>query len=564
MKLIISKDLKYSPERMQLVGEFVLYCAQNLPIEEDFKIFLVTDREKHNITTTALYEVGNNCCRIYAKSRALPDVFRSIAHEMTHMMQDEMGLIKGKVRDAGGFHEDQANAKAGELIKLFVKEKDHRKSIYEGISKLGAKYTGAEMSLDLGSNNETDLDLSGAGIDPDPNWPSPSKVTDNPSAMSVSSKMTDEIKRSEGFIPHVYDDLGGSKSKKQALVNYEDAKGTPTIGYGEAIFKSQPAKREKYRPYLRAGGRKMSESEASNLLAKTLRRHTRRIRSDVTVPLTQNMFDALASYCYNTGAGGLKKFGILGPLNKGDYVTAAKIIQSKPIKGKKSKGGSSQPLPGLVRRRKREASIFLTGTQGIKGLELGTGGDNSGSVLIAGDSQIGGYLGQTLAKNLGIPASARVFKNGAGGKTIAGLIRNNVKSATKGIIISFGGNDKGAGVNNLISVVKKSPIAKKDLSKIVFLGPPPAYNPTDYRYTKRVFDPKGKRGYDPSKWEKRRKQRKGYNDTIKNAVEAAGMTFISPYDYIANQKTGGKDGIHMSSKLANIFVKSIKNKLPKP
>ena len=56
---------------------------------------------------------------------------------MTHMMQDETGLIKSgmKIRDAGGFHEDQANARAGELIKLFAKSKLHRKEIYESLNK---------------------------------------------------------------------------------------------------------------------------------------------------------------------------------------------------------------------------------------------------------------------------------------------------------------------------------------------------------------------------------------------------------------------------------------------
>jgi hypothetical protein len=49
------------------------------------------------------------------------------------MMQDELGLITGPIRDAGGFHEDQANSRAGELIKLFVKSKDDRKAIYENI-----------------------------------------------------------------------------------------------------------------------------------------------------------------------------------------------------------------------------------------------------------------------------------------------------------------------------------------------------------------------------------------------------------------------------------------------
>jgi len=73
----------------------------------------------------------NQCCYIYGKNRALADIMRSVAHEMTHMMQNQMGLIRGPIRDAGGFHEDQANAKAGELIKLFAKSKEDIKAIYE-------------------------------------------------------------------------------------------------------------------------------------------------------------------------------------------------------------------------------------------------------------------------------------------------------------------------------------------------------------------------------------------------------------------------------------------------
>ena len=96
---------------------------------------MVSDRPSHNISTTALYEVNNNTCRIYAKNRALVDVCRSIAHEMTHMMQDQVGLINGPIRDAGGFHEDQANSRAGELIKLFAKSKPERRKIYESKTK---------------------------------------------------------------------------------------------------------------------------------------------------------------------------------------------------------------------------------------------------------------------------------------------------------------------------------------------------------------------------------------------------------------------------------------------
>ena len=134
MKLYIDKDLKnITPEKARLAGEFTLFCADNLPIEDEFKVYLVSERAPYGITTTAVYEVNNNCCRIYAKNRALADVLRSVAHEMTHMMQDELGLLGGKIRDAGGFHEDQANARAGELLKLFAKSKKGRKAIYENI-----------------------------------------------------------------------------------------------------------------------------------------------------------------------------------------------------------------------------------------------------------------------------------------------------------------------------------------------------------------------------------------------------------------------------------------------
>ena len=131
MKLLVDKGLDYTPEKLRLAAEFILFCADSLSIEGEFEVHMVNSREPHGIKTTALYETGNNVCKVYCKNRALVDCLRSIAHEMTHMMQDQIGLIKGPIRDAGGFHEDQANAKAGELIKLFAKSEPGRKAIYE-------------------------------------------------------------------------------------------------------------------------------------------------------------------------------------------------------------------------------------------------------------------------------------------------------------------------------------------------------------------------------------------------------------------------------------------------
>ena len=131
MKLYIDRNLGLDENKIRLAGEFCLFCAENLPIEGDFKIYMVGDRKSHGIGTTAVYEVNRNVCKIYCKNRSLVDCLRSIAHEMTHMMQEQIGLINGPIRDAGGFHEDQANARAGELLKRFVGEKSDRKNIYE-------------------------------------------------------------------------------------------------------------------------------------------------------------------------------------------------------------------------------------------------------------------------------------------------------------------------------------------------------------------------------------------------------------------------------------------------
>ena len=131
MKLYIDKKLDINPFQKIILGKFCIFCADALPIEGDFEIYIVSNREPYKISTTAAYILNQNCCYIYGKNRALPDVMRSVAHEMTHMMQDQTGLIIGKIRDAGGFHEDQANSRAGELLKLFVNKNPGHKKVYE-------------------------------------------------------------------------------------------------------------------------------------------------------------------------------------------------------------------------------------------------------------------------------------------------------------------------------------------------------------------------------------------------------------------------------------------------
>ena len=94
-----------------------------------------------------------------------------------------------------------------------------------------------------------------------------------------------------------------------------------------------------------------TRAKAEQELRKEVRRHTVDIDELVKVPLTQNQYDALASFHYNTG--GLGKSTLLKKLNKGDFAGAAAEFHKWNKAGGKVRAG-------LVTRRAQEAELFLT------------------------------------------------------------------------------------------------------------------------------------------------------------------------------------------------------------
>tara|TARA_B100000214_G_scaffold375222_1_gene360660 strand:+ start:2639 stop:3133 length:495 start_codon:yes stop_codon:yes gene_type:complete len=132
-KLFISKDLKIDPIKINTMGEFCNFVSDELEISDPFTVYVVSNRENHGISTTAVYHIGNNLVKVYGKNRALVDIMRSIAHEMTHMMQDQNNRLIGDIPDIGGEIEDEANSLAGSLIKKFAKNRENKGIIYESI-----------------------------------------------------------------------------------------------------------------------------------------------------------------------------------------------------------------------------------------------------------------------------------------------------------------------------------------------------------------------------------------------------------------------------------------------
>ncbi len=76
----------------------------------------------------------------------------------------------------------------------------------------------------------------------------------------------------------------------------------------------------------------------------------------MTVPVTQQQFDAMVSLAFNVGAHAFSKSTLVRKLNAGDVRGAADEF----LRWNKAGG---QVLDGLVRRRRAERDLFLTGVQ---------------------------------------------------------------------------------------------------------------------------------------------------------------------------------------------------------
>lgn len=129
---------------------------------------------------------------------------------------------------------------------------------------------------------------------------------------------------------------------------YRDSAGVWTIGYGSTRYHDGKA--------VKPGDRLLNEAQASALLNNTLGEYEDAVNKYITVPLTQNQFDALVSLTYNEGPGALRGTTIANKLNKKDYAGAADQFL---VWNKITVNDKKVICEDLVERRKAERALFL-------------------------------------------------------------------------------------------------------------------------------------------------------------------------------------------------------------
>ena len=109
-------------DKRKKLTEFTKFVVKELGIKKPPSISILGKRDGLKTTASYDYTKEDKIVKIYGRNRLIVDVMRSIAHELTHHKQWEDGKLKVRPPDIGGPIEDEANAKAGQFIKLFAKK----------------------------------------------------------------------------------------------------------------------------------------------------------------------------------------------------------------------------------------------------------------------------------------------------------------------------------------------------------------------------------------------------------------------------------------------------------
>lgn len=159
--------------------------------------------------------------------------------------------------------------------------------------------------------------------------------------MNLSANGRAKIEGYEGYHDALPD---GSCRAYQKMYNGKKDKWTIGFGCTEGVYEGLVWTRE----------------QADAAFAKELAKFEAAVTRLVTVDLNQNQYDALSSFCYNVGLGGVvngetipgfSNSTLLKKLNKGDYKGAADQFQYwNHVNGK--------PVSGLTERRASEKNLF--------------------------------------------------------------------------------------------------------------------------------------------------------------------------------------------------------------
>jgi hypothetical protein len=118
------KEGRLNESETATIGEFIKFSIKNLEIQNpprNLSLSYDTNKAKE-MRSFGYFDPNDNKIWVYCANRNMADILRTLAHELVHRKQDEDGRISYESGKTGSDIENEANAKAGVLLRDFGKQ----------------------------------------------------------------------------------------------------------------------------------------------------------------------------------------------------------------------------------------------------------------------------------------------------------------------------------------------------------------------------------------------------------------------------------------------------------
>jgi len=118
------KEGRLNESETATIGEFIKFAIKNLEIQNpprNLSLSYDTNKAKE-MRSFGYFNPNDNKIWVYCANRNMADILRTLAHELVHRKQDEDGRISYESGKTGSDIENEANARAGVLLRDFGKQ----------------------------------------------------------------------------------------------------------------------------------------------------------------------------------------------------------------------------------------------------------------------------------------------------------------------------------------------------------------------------------------------------------------------------------------------------------
>ena len=109
--------MKLTKENVQTITQFAKHCIRELGIKSPVKITL--SKRQTGQATAGYYNPQDCTVFVAVHNRAIADIMRTMAHELSHCLQDQQGIEFPNDDEGLQPIEDFANVEAAKLVRFY-------------------------------------------------------------------------------------------------------------------------------------------------------------------------------------------------------------------------------------------------------------------------------------------------------------------------------------------------------------------------------------------------------------------------------------------------------------